>query len=237
MEIGKLLFTCLWCVFSLWDGQTRFTVIKLDSPIVIESFDPQTKEGIKLILPNDLQVQTWPVKSLSKAGSETWAADEIASTLGIVYTSLDTKLNIVDRFVWWKNGRNKNWIEIDLEKTVLVSEITDPDGQELYKLSPFWAEKANLWFVSTIIANEKISVEIINTTGINGAGTQSSRKIESAGMKVGLIKNGERTSTQCSVLSAQSTKTTYSVKLLLKEFGCTWSEKPSLGDHDVILEL
>ena len=71
-----------------WEGRERFTVIQLGPPVVVASFDPQTGRGIKIELPDELEIETvggrgtWRLGVLLKAGEARWAADSVAEALG-----------------------------------------------------------------------------------------------------------------------------------------------------------
>ncbi len=208
-----------------WEGRERFTVIRLGPPVVVASFDPQTGRGIKIELPDELEIETvggrgkWRLGVLLKAGEVRWAADSVAEALGVGYEGRAEDLGWIDRWGWWSRGRNVNWEEVALGKTSLVSWEKGADGVEAGHLTKGWEARADTWFVSQAIAQEQLRVKIVNTTTVAGLGSRVARMVERAGMKVAEVTAGAEEKQKCVVSGPAGS---VGVRSLVRWLGCGW---------------
>lgn len=208
-----------------WDGKVRFTVIELGPPVVIMSFDPQTQKGLKLKLPDDLEVQSvggrgkWRAAVLAKAGENKWGADSVAETLGITYVAVKDKMVMWDRWMWELVARKGEWQEINLEETALVEKEASTDGIMIWHLLPAWKLKVGGWFSSAAIASEQLKVRVINTTAVPGLGAEAATAIDNMGMKVVEVSSREPVRQKCLV---RGPRNLLGVRSMVKWFGCDY---------------
>lgn len=212
-----------------WDFQSRFTVIELKSPVTISSFDPSTKQGVIITVPDNLLVDTvsgrgsFMASVLAKAGQEwgdAWSAESLADYLGITYTGIAGKLSLTDRFLWWFNGRKVSWEKIALAETSLVTELKDPDGIVVLRLAEHWPERAEDWFSSTNLAREKINVNIVNSTDVPGLGAHAARIIENAGVRVVAVSNSQTKFDKCRIESSEAEFKSLTGRWLQSQYKC-----------------
>jgi len=233
---GFLGFAFITWQQKKWDTATRFTLISLDRPIVIKSFDPSTGDGITLVLPDNLMLDTvagkggWRTGVIEKLGEKwgsEWVSDSIADYLGITYTGITEDLNLADRILWWWYGREIKWEPIVLAETSLLSEVKDPDGVVLVRLGEHWPEKAEAWFSSANLAREQVNVNVVNTTGVGGLGAHVARIVENGGIRVISVGNSNTQGDlgKCLIEGDETLKNSLTGKWLMKQFGCLWQIK------------
>lgn len=225
---------------SRWDGRTRFTVISVGKNVVVESFDPAVGGGTRFSLPSDLEVETvggrgkWRAgvlyKLVKKYGAK-WAADSVSDYLGVGYTAERGGLGLVDRWHWWRWRQRLEWREVDIVREGLVREVVEVDGQEALVLAENWQQVARKWFLSGRIANENMSVRIINASGIDGAGNNAARMIDVAGIRVNEVETGTTREGGCVFELEPGEKGGVGVAWLASQLGC----KLEKGDERVVI--
>lgn len=208
-----------------WDGKSRFTVVSIGDAVKVESVDPAISGGVRFELPGNLEVETvggkgkWRVEVLGKLAKKygvRWAADSVADYLGIGYTAEKGGL------WWWWKRRETEWREVDMVTEGLVREVTEVDGQKVLVTSENWEPSVRKWFVSGAIANENLSVEVENASGVDGAGINAARMIETAGIKVDKVESGEAENGKCTVVTSVEDKKKLGVVWLMRQLGCKW---------------
>lgn len=213
-----------------WRGVGRFTLIGLENGVLIESLDPVNGWGVRMILPDELEVETvggrgrWKAGNLRRGGDKfgtRWAADSVADYLGVGYIAVRGEMTAWDWISWWWLGRTVKWQEIDLERRGWVEEAVAVDGEKLVKLGPEWPGEARTWFVSSELAQEALSVTVVNTTDISGLGTHAARALESAGIRVGMIKSDtEAIADKCVVRASEENLKSRGVAWIVGTHGC-----------------
>lgn len=222
---------------SHWDGKTRFTTASINQQQVkLKSFDPQTGRGVALTLPGDLEVETvggrgsFLASSLDKAGSAEWGADSIASYLGVMVAGEFRHLPLWDQIRWWWWSFKINWRELDMDQAGLVDYDLTPDGVKVGHLSPQWEARVRELFSSLAVAQQELSVKIINTTNTSGLATKAARELESSGINVVEVSSISDTNSDqnpvdaCILVSPKELERSLAIKLIQKNFGCTWQE-------------
>src|SRR3989344_5858872 len=205
-----------------WDGMSRFTIVDIgdgdESRTVVESFDPVSRRGVKLILPDNMEIDTvggrgkWRVKMLSQApswfGGKKWAADSVADYMGIMYTGEKTLLGWWDNLAWWRWRSRADWREEDAALPGFAVALSgDVEASEL--------------FVSAAIVSEKLNVTVVNTTITSGLGGHAARSLESAGLRVGLVKSDEDAGGErCKIVAGGNTLDSIGAKRMVGNFGC-----------------
>jgi hypothetical protein len=238
--LSALFFVALGYVNRQWDGQSRYTKIYLSSHLVVESFDPKSNQGVKLVFPDELIIESisgrgsWAAGVISKAGTSKWAADSVANYLGIAYTGLAGHFTWWDDLQWKLKSGSVDWTEIKVEDTSALEKFTTPDGVQAYKLSRGWDNKANQWFFDETIESKLLGVVIVNTTDTPGLGASASRVVESMGFKVRDLSTSDEEVTNCVLATTPELKSTLAVKKLQKTFACSWQTS---SDQDLKLVL
>lgn len=230
-----ILFSLLYFLYtSKWDGRSRFTVVDLGPPVTVSSFDPATHKGVRLSMPNDLEVDTnlgrgkFPAGSLAAAGSRSWASESVSNYLGIFITGEISQLKWVDRFRWWWTARQIEWKTVDLVQAGLVKYKQTADGERVGELAVNWEQVAPEWFASLVISQEKLAVTVVNTTSVTGLAALVARTIEISGMKVIEISNSPHQIDKCEIVTPLSLKKSVGVQLMKKTYNCQWREGDKL---------
>jgi hypothetical protein len=115
--------------------------------------------------------------------------------------------------------------KFDLAKLYLVSLLTDWERQK--------AETPQGKFYDTDIFNEKTSIEIVNSTKINGLGARVSAVLSNMGANVISLKDGEETKTQ--IFAKDKDKKTLRRIEGIFELAAQKSENPEIAD--IIINL
>jgi hypothetical protein len=228
-------------------GTERFTVINIvEKSVEVQSFDPVTKMGIRLRLPEELELETvggrgrWRVGVLGELADrfgKQWAADSVAAFLGIGYVGSSGSMGLWDSWQLWMWQRQVKWKDVDLGKSVWVREVVDVDDQKVLEVSPGLRSKIGDWFLASNIANEQFLVTVVNTTGVAGLGSRVARVLESAGMRVVAVSNSDSEVGKCEVSGQKKSFDTVSVKWIINTFGCVWHERAELGEADLTVAM
>lgn len=227
LAAGGLAVGIWTTVRQKWDGKSRFTVVSIGESVMVESIDPEVSGGLRVTLPGNLELETvggrgkWRVEALAKLAQKygaRWAADSVANYLGIGYTAEKGGI------WWWWRTRGAEWREVDMVGERLVREVAEVDGQKVLVLSENWEPAARKWFVSGKIANENLSVEIENASGVDGAGNNAARMMETAGIKVDNVESGEAKDGKCTVVSTAADRNKTGVAWLVGQLGCKWKK-------------
>lgn len=211
-----------------WDGRSRFTVVDLGPPVTVNSLDPATHKGIRLLLPNELEVVTsqgrgrLPAGSLAAAGPRSWAAESVASYLGIFHQGEASQLKWGDKLRWWWVSRQIEWRSVDLNQVGLVNYRQTADEVRVGELAPAWEQVGPEWFTSLVIAQAQLAVRVINTTPVAGLAATAAREIESSGMQVVEVTSSPDEVDACQVVAPPKLHRSVGVQLLLGMFHCDW---------------
>ena len=103
-----------------------------------------------------------------------------------------------------------------------MREVAEVDGQKVLVVSENWEPVAQKWFVSGVIANENLSVEIENASGVDGAGNNVARMMETAGIKVDKVESGAVITGKCVIEAPTSEVKKTGVIWLKRQLGCIW---------------
>lgn len=230
----------------VWLGRERFTVLNIGEGISIASFDPETKRGFVLKLPEQMEINSvqgrgkWKIRAVGelvgKFGSR-WAIDSIGLHLGVMIGGLKTELGWVDRILWAWNEKIVEWESIDMDKRGWIKKIRAIDGEEIAVLSDKWRlESVSLWR-SNYIANETLNFVVTNTTNFSGLGAMAARLVDSSGIKVRRIDNSVEKLDRCVVFSMKETRTKVGVRVYLQNWECEWKEDDSLEKSEALIKL
>jgi len=229
-----------------WDGKDRFTLIELGEQVVVHSIDPETKAGVRLTLPANLEIETvggkgrWRTKVLAEIAKKhgtSWAVDSVSDALGVAYTGVWGRLGLWDRWAWWQLSSDvEEWKEINLGETGWVEELPSPDRERLDGISKSWYGKAGELFSSTTISGEHISAVVVNTTDTLGLGEHAARIIEIKGMRVAMVRTESEVIDTCVVEGTDELKKSVSGQWLTDYFGCQWHTAGESA-NEIIIKL
>lgn len=228
----KILMSLL-LLFGLWGS--RLTTYSLTDKLVIESFDPQTREGVRITIPPNFEIESiggrgkWWISKIEKAGDKNWLTQSIAwhFGLGIIYPKEEIKFLGLNKKIIWKN--------IDITNTGLVDKVQTADQEDVWILNSRWYK--NDFFQDSQIAGEKLSVAVANSTNINGLGAKVAQIIETAGMRTTMLETTNTNLTESCVLTVASVnRKKLGVQYLMRVFDCSQKIDDSFKD-DIRLEL
>lgn len=224
----KWILVIIAVISGIFGGNKyRSTVVVVGDKVVVKSFDPVTNSGIILRLPDNLEIETvggrgkWQAGVITKAGTKKWVADSVADYLGISYQGTEGVLPARVKLQ-----------EVDLGDTSFVTGEKTVDGVKVMRLNSSWETKVREWFFSSVVANESMTVTVVNTTEVPGLGAHAARVLESAGIKVGMVANKPEEVDKCIVRSKEEQKKSYTVGFMKRAFGCKWEK-----GEEVILEV
>mgnify|MGYP001616547894 CR=1 FL=1 len=230
-----------------WDGRTRFSVVSVGREIEVLSFDPQTKLGVRMKLPENLEVETVGgrgriksgnlVRAGQKFGGTRWVADSVADYIGIAYTGEERHLGWWDRWLWWWMGREVNWSDISTQVLGWMREMEAVDGEKFLVFSDAWAQERGKWFLDSAVAAEGMSVTMVNTTSTNGLGSHAAIAFETAGMRVREIRTEARVLEKCRVWGGKDTRKRAAAGWIIKNYSCQWGTDDKMSDEEMVVEL
>lgn len=221
-----------------WRGLGRFTIIRLDDDLVVESVDPKTKQGTRLIVPALTEIVTverrgaWKPAALAVLGQKyglDWVGESVADFLGITYTAVYGQMRVWDKLAWWTLAGSAQWREVNLDETRWITQETAADGVKVLGLATDWESKTADLFYSTTLANSKQEVRVFNATEEVGLAARVAGRIESAGVRVITVDELEKEVAGCEVASARRERTSEVVQWLMTSFECEWVEDELLG--------
>lgn len=223
-------------VFSIfggkWDWQSRFTVIDTRSGIRVASFDPWTKEGVRLTFP-----QNWIIGGGEKGewlAQKAGRVDLVARELGVLEVEDKLKMSWGDRLAWWWWGSRVKWREIDAGAWMRREQTVD--GIEVWRLDETWRAVARELWTSTAVVEERLAVTVVNLTSESGLAAKVADIVENAGMRVVAAQTGEEKMQGCEAVSSKQSKSKIGVRLLMRALGCKW-RMGNLGENEVELLL
>ncbi len=227
---------------SKWDGKTRFTVLDFrDSGVRLVSSEPDG-EALEMELPKNMEIVTigrgiWTagaMRSLAEKYGFEWAAESVASHLGVPYTAVWQKMSVIDRAKWeilvWK----KEIRILQLINSVFLVEKTATDGEKTLSLSALWNKRAGELFYSSAIAQNTWQLSVINGTSVDGLAAKVSRIAETQGFKVVSLVRDESDLEGCLVLGKEEWQKESALVWLVGYFGCDYVTGDSESD---VIEL
>lgn len=236
-----------------WRGGERFTVLTLGSDgAVIESWDYESRLGLRLILPANLEIETiegrgrWRVgvlPDMARKYSLKWVEESIEENLGIyvTITKSDNRKwwlgNGWDSGVWWRQLRNINWTVLDAEKLRGVDVVKQADGAEVLRVGKEWKLGIGDSLAYSGIVREAKSVTVVNTTTAAGLGAHVAGNLEISGFKVDAVASREEEEDDCILRGREADVESISGKWLIKSFKCLKSVDESLTDGRLELIL
>ena len=234
-SIGVLVLIISWVVW-VGKGKERFTVIDTRGGVKISSFDPVSKSGFEMRLPDNMEIPgaddrgMWKASKIGQAGDSAWAARSVANYLGITYTK-------DNRYIWWWDRLRLKWEKIDMERRGFVEETKAVDGEPVVRLTETWKMAAREMFASEVIAQGGWTVGVINSSGEMGLAAKTADRIESMGVRVSEVKTGQEGEKGCWVEGQNKNKREMVVKIMVTNWKCIWRENSQLGEKELLLLL
>lgn len=222
----------------MWKGRTnvRFTAIDTKGGVTITSFDPISKTGFEMRLPDNLEIPgaggrgKWPAGKIGQAGERAWAAESVADYLGITYSRTGGG-------IWWWERMGLKWTKLDMGKQGWVEQTQAVDGEVITRLSETWRQAAKEMFSSEAISEQGWQVGVVNATGEVGLGAITADRVESMGVRVSEVKTGSGEEKGCWVEGWGKNKRETVVKIMLGNWNCKWRENGKLGERELLLFL
>ena len=168
---------------SKFDGEHRFTILVRhdQNSATVLSFDPMSQSVSRILvrdqktLPDIGRYLGIPIDGILHDASKVNEDTDLSDALFSYYTGFKSKeggLTAIDLFRLWLlslSVQNK-----DIETKILTGSLADEDiDAEIDEL-----------FIDRDLASEKISVEIVNATGITGKGSRLERMVNNMGIPV-----------------------------------------------------
>jgi hypothetical protein len=217
---------------STYDDKHRFTLLvehsKKDATIL--SFDPSTKTVSEVFLRGD--------KAIYNPGK--YLGIPINGKVQDIEKYTDTT-NIPDKllsYILTLKNKEQGLTSVDVLRLWLLTSPLQKKDFESEKLSTNLSEdevdqKLEELFVDEALANEKVTVEIINATGITGRGSKLERMLTNIGIPVVQVTTASRPENYSSIQYADDA--TYTVKKLRQLLKYEASQMAEQGLSDIII--
>lgn len=219
---------------SSYDGQHRFTLLvqhsKKDATIL--SFDPVSHSVSQVMLHGNTEISApgkylgipinGKIQDKEKFSGTTNIASRLLSYL-LTFRSKEQGLTFVDVLQMWlfSSSLQKKDIEICNLATNLSDDEVDKNLAEL--------------FVDDALANEKVSVEIINATGISGRGSRLERMLSNMGIPVVQVTTASSPKNHSSIVYADETSYTFKKLRQLLQYDTSQMTEQALSDIIIVV--
>lgn len=240
--VGGLIFLSLIAKFvivvknSSFDGEHRFTIVfpHGTNATSILSFSPG-EQSVSLLRVNGVGNVATVGKTLeipvdAQVQSVIASGKDIPHTLGAMllrYPTLKTNLTIIDLARLW-------WFANQLPRHAFSEEVLSIENKEEISDATVDRLSAEL-FADATIANEKISIQIVNAAGVGGLGSRFARLVGNMGGNVVAVATSDADSEKTTIRF--SGKKTYTLTRLEKTLGVTSTPLPEPGIADIIVTL
>lgn len=177
---------------SLFDGTHRFTIVQKSNPIRIYSFAPDVNQIAVL----DIATSDVPFEILSKQvkipvdatvaeKASDYSDDSVANHLKVLffhYNERQTQMTMIDIARLWLFGQSVDQNEI-VYKKIDAAALSEENTFDKIATELFWDDT---------IANEKQSIQVINASGVSGAGNDFARILSNMGGTVISVTTGKK---------------------------------------------
>lgn len=217
---------------STYDGQHRFTLLvehtKKDATVI--SFDPTTRSVSEVFLSGKKDFSdpgkylgipiNGKIKDSEKYTDTTNVRNKLLSYI-LTLKNKERGLTSIDVFQLWllTSGLQKKDFEIKKISTNTPQDALDEKLEEL--------------FIDEALANEKISVEIVNATGITGRGSRLERMLSNIGIPVVQVTTASRPENHSLIQYAD--ESTYTLKKLKQLLTYKSSQMSEQGLSDILI--
>lgn len=213
---------------SKFDGDNFFTVA------VISGKD----SNVISVSPKDGSLKKIKIGGISR--------EEDLRDLGIPYDSIAKSENEVSaspksyfsKILFHKDGLSSNLTIIDLVRLAFYSQKTD--GAKVQEESVSGNNSAGLdlissqWFIDPAIEEEKVNIEITNTTSTSGLGNKFAREITNMGGNVVLVNSSQEPVSDSKIYYKEDS---YTVRKLSKLLEIEAEKKETNSISDIIIEI
>ncbi len=142
--------------------------------------------------------------------------------------------------LWWEIKKVKagNVEILDLGKLNVLTQSKLPDGTVVFEIdSSILDPLIQKYFSDLAFKQEGFSIEVLNGTTHLGLAEKGARILSNLGGEVVWVGNSEAGSEKCVVGSGKNKKETYTVRKIIKIFGCSWQEKKEEGKTEITVIL
>lgn len=140
----------------------------------------------------------------------------------------ETNLTVWDLLrLWWqtKRIRTDKLTLFDMSQTSASKQVLLADGSQAVEIDPQKLEKIiNDYFKDDDLANEDLSIAVLNSTSFPGLAQKAARLVENIGGRVVTIGDWPDLVKKCQIRSKKSNQKSYTVQKLTKTFSCQWEE-------------
>lgn len=257
--VALLLFSFYKLSQASWVGDRYYLMaVVSDEKISVIGVNAQESRGYELILPGNLMVPVVGMQGNLKATSLWQFGRDEGHPERIVEYSLERLLGIeidgvirtnnnlgwfdiwksrgngelFDRVKWlraWKNLRNDQKMSTGIPSGI-IEEKRDPDGEELVLVNEVAVKNlvGDFWLSSSIL-NERIGMEIVNASGIEGIGKLAETMVKSVGGLVLKVDSGETADQGCRFGGSEEQLSTKTVKWLVDEWSCKYDKNEEVS--------
>lgn len=142
--------------------------------------------------------------------------------------------------LWWEIKKVKagNTEVLDLGKLNVLTQSKLPDGTTVFEIDSSRLDPLIQKYLSDFaLKQEGFSIEVLNGTTHLGLAEKGARILSNLGGEVVWVGNSEASSEKCVVGSGKNKKGTYTVRKIIKIFGCSWQEKKEEGKAEITVIL
>ena len=222
---------------SQWDGQGQFGWVIQTEDIKVKIIIPSQKKLLTLIIPNNTMVKVgfgfgeYRLNKVYELGKlENQAGKVLTRTIqeflgvGIKGWQAGTKSNLS----WWDKFRLK-WLEALVVSQTESIELKDKaawqveylsDGSLIYRVNQAWLnELVHQKIFDQEVSQEKLTVAVLNASGVDGVADNISRLISNLGIEVRLVSNLAQQDQSEVVISQKNQKDTRTLKKIINSLG------------------
>ena len=207
---GLVLIGFLWkkARNSIWDGQSRLVVVsQFEGNLKADVLLPEQKRRVEFKIPSELVVKV-PFEYGEYQVGKVFELGELDGVGGKLLTRSTQNLLGVEvvgfrignktNLTWWDSLRWKEQIwfrskktsSINLANSSGISEVTLGDDTKAYEAREILIDELiNLELFDQRVVKERLSVAIVNATGVSGIAHQTARIMTNLGGEVNLVTN------------------------------------------------
>lgn len=223
---------------SQWDGQSQFAwVMQREEDIRVKIIIPKQKKSVTLVIPNNTFVKVgfgFGEYRLSKV----YDLGKLANQAGKVLTRTVQEFLGVGIKGWQVNAKSNLslWDRIRLRwqaafgvKQTKVVELKDEaawqeehlsDGSLIYRVNQVWLDElVHQEIFDQEVAQEGLTVAVLNASGVDGVAGDISRLISNLGIEVRLVGNLTIQDQSEVVMSQKSQKDSRTIKQIIGSLG------------------
>ncbi|MBI4078712.1 MAG: LytR C-terminal domain-containing protein [Candidatus Levybacteria bacterium] len=239
--IGVSLFVKIANIasLSLFDGKHRLTIVIDTAPAYILSFSPEDRSILVASITSKRQIEAKKIGQKLKIPVDATVSyrfkqgENIDAQLFLMltrYASLKTELTVFDiiRLWWFAKSAPKH--------AVIRTDIIVPGVEENHINEPqYLTEKTSRLFTDAALAEEKLSVEVVNATGESGFGARLAKFVSHMGGNVILVTTADTIASTSGI--AYYGEKSYTLSRFEKILSVSSSQLHIPGIADIVITL